>query len=167
MHFHKIAGHRIVCISRTTDGNLSFEQIFETGAFNTSFDYVAKNIEVCVVDGVTSANMSVASRSWRVFGLDLDHNVICCMIWVTNQQCVVGGEHLEQVNMERRMYFSWTEDEILAHAAMLSPEDKVRFRDDVFAGSQSDGCRTQTSTLIRLSRLNYFTADAQLDGCME
>ena len=136
LHFSKLGAHFSLRITRGTDGQLSFYRILEVEPF-TSNDYISSQADICVVDGVTNSNVHAAGKSWRVFGLDARLYRNYRMIWVSSQQVVVGVEHLTQLNMERRTYFSWEEADIRRYASTFSPTRQAEFKDDVVAGMSS------------------------------
>jgi hypothetical protein len=122
LHFDKVESHDLVYIQRV-NGQLVLERIFDENPFDSDW-HVGGNIQVCVVDGVTKDNKHKAGKSWKVFGLDSRLYKNFHMIWVSSQQVLVAGEHLQRHNIERHIYFSWSETDIIGYAATFSPTEK-------------------------------------------
>ena len=134
VHFAKRGGMLAVVIKRTEEGGLEFRKVLEKDPFR---DHEVQAVRVCVVDGVTAANKHKADESWLAFGLDFTVYKNCHMIWVSSQQLVIPGEHLEVVKMESHRCFSWGKDEIIAYAATFDDETRGKYVEDIVSALPS------------------------------
>lgn len=133
LHFNKFGTHSLVHI-QLVHGQLVLQRIIERNPFDR--DLFSLNIDTCVVDGITNENKGKAGKSWQaVFGLDSFVYKDRHMIWVSSQQVLIAGEHLEMYNVERHLHFSWSETEIARYTAMFPPDEKRAFILDVVSGT--------------------------------